>query len=68
MVRVKLIPDSIVNVGDGVRVSEMAALRWRSKKPTANWDSMAVWLGLVVGPVTFAMVNRPNNCDLSERL
>ena len=38
------------------------------EKSTANCGSMAVWLGLVVGPVTLSIVNRPNSRDLSERL
>ena len=68
MARVKLTLDSMVKVGDGVRIHEIAALRCQSRKPAANCGSIIVWLGLIVGPVTSAIVKRPNRRDLSDRL
>src|ERR1035437_8301605 len=50
----------------GVRVYVRPKLRWRWKNGIANERSIAVWLGLVVGPSTLLKLKRAKSCALAE--
>src|ERR1019366_8103745 len=68
VVRVTLTDVSEMKCGDGGRVIDNATFRWRSRYSPPNDGSIAVWLGLVVGPVMLSRLMRKKSFSLSNKL